>query len=66
MMLVMYLSSMVRSIIALHNLIDNKEARAKKEREAARQQQRAHHAVATDKQDGDKQANGDAETPASG
>eukprot|EP00951_Prasinocladus_malaysianus_P016522 scaffold128778_cov54-Prasinocladus_malaysianus.AAC.1 len=29
MMLVIYLSSMIRSVIALHNLIDNKETRAR-------------------------------------
>jgi len=29
MMLVIYLSSLIRSVIALHNLIDNKEARAR-------------------------------------
>jgi 26S proteasome regulatory subunit N8 len=35
MMLVIYLSSMVRSVLALHNLIDNKEERLWKEKEAA-------------------------------
>ena len=34
MMLVIYLSSMVRSVLALHNLIDNKEQRLWRERQA--------------------------------
>lgn len=38
MMLVMYVASLIRSVIALHNLIDNKEARSYHEREKVRQQ----------------------------
>ena len=34
MMLSIYLASLVRAVVALHNLIDNKEARAHAEREA--------------------------------
>ncbi len=36
MMLVMYLASLIRSVLALHNLIDNKEARSMNEREKVR------------------------------
>lgn len=35
MMMVVYVSSLIRSVVALHNLIDNKEARAHAEREQA-------------------------------
>lgn len=36
MMLVIYLASLIRSVIALHNLIDNKEGRAHVEQERVR------------------------------
>ena len=38
MMMVVYVSSLVRSVVALHNLIDNKEVRAHSELEAGKKE----------------------------
>lgn len=46
MMMVIYLSSLIRSILALHKLIDNKEQRLHSEKQQQQQQQAAKAAPA--------------------
>jgi len=41
MMMVVYVSSLIRSVVALHNLIDNKEARAHSEKEIVKKEKEA-------------------------
>lgn len=62
MMLVIYVASLVRSILALHKLIDNKEQRLAGEREAGRKLDKAAADKAKDgKEDGkDKDGKGEA------
>eukprot|EP00658_Telonema_sp_P-2_P033422 TRINITY_DN24538_c0_g1_i1.p1 TRINITY_DN24538_c0_g1~~TRINITY_DN24538_c0_g1_i1.p1 ORF type:complete len:317 (+),score=99.17 TRINITY_DN24538_c0_g1_i1:216-1166(+) len=54
MSLVIYLSSMIRSIIALHNMIDNKIENQNREQEAAAPKKEESKEGAKDKQDKDK------------
>ncbi|GAB4822079.1 hypothetical protein N2152v2_009125 [Parachlorella kessleri] len=69
MMLVMYVAALIRSVLALHNLIDNKEGRAYHEREKSKKQNGKKAAPAAgekDKEaaaaaaDGQQQGTGDA------
>lgn len=64
MMLVMYVASLIRSVIALHNLIDNKEARSFQEREKVQQEGGKKSGddkkpAAAGAEEGNKQSNGE-------
>lgn len=62
MMLVIYLSSLIRSVLALHDLIENREVHQTRERkaeEAAAAEQKAAADAAAKEKDGKKEVSGD-------
>lgn len=58
MMLAIYLSALIRSVLALHKLIDNKEQRLWREKEAAAEKDKKAAAAAAKTKEGDKEKEG--------
>lgn len=66
MMMVVYLASLVRSVIALHNLIDNREERTEREREAINKEKAAKEKEKEKDKANEKEGKGENGKPAAG